>query len=245
MNAAYIPLANYQHFCQLYSALNDKNNSTSYTEQYTLRELIKKSYYNRDPDCYITSVFKNIWNYVESFNKKITISSKKRDHMTDDIWGVWTVYEEIAKRNAPLLFPVGGCYLPNNDFFVHPGTKRLMLANLYKDLKLDVFILDHRIKEKSSFKDMKKYFDRDLYYENSPYQFEVKIYNYTHSSGLIKQRLSKFPNLLNYELFSRIHLLKRWSTRDYTLNLEIKNNTMYVNGISFIKKINNYYDFDI
>ena len=208
MNVTHIPLNNYQHLCQVYTKLNDEHNSTSYIKQYTLRELIKKAY-NRDPDDYISGGLTTIWNYVESFDKKITVSSQQKDHMSDHIWGIWTVYEEIAKRNAPMLFPIGGCYLPNNKFFVHPGTKRLMLANLYKDLKLDVFILDHRIKEKNNFEEMKKYFDRDLY-NDEHYQFEVKIYNYTTSRGLIKQHLSDFPNLVNYELFSRIYKLKRW-----------------------------------
>jgi len=239
-----IHFENYNHFVNTFTELNQKYGGCNYTYKSTIGDLIRRTH-NREPDEFIKGGLTTIWRYIESFeNKKSIISFKDTDRMSRHTWSVWTMFSEVIKPHAPILFPFVAHILPNKKFFVHPGNKRLLLANHYNK-EYDVFVTDRSIQKQSIFEDMRKYFERDLY-QKSEFQLEVMI-NDSFTTSHSTEHSKEFPDIVHYELTSTMtKTIPRWGQHNnFSLFAEIKNNRLYINGEKFIKLGLDSYEFDI
>ena len=232
-----LDILNFSHCKHVYHKLDCENNASTYTYNTTMSQIILREH-NTPVKKHVNDVLSGFWNLLNDKETKF-FSYNQKSIVQDEIWGIYSVYKHILLTRDKLLFPICSQLLPNGKFVVHPGTKRLLIAEHYHH-PVTVLITDYTKQDQTDVSQLEQFF-----YNSSPdLTMFLRIYNY--------QSPIKYPSikesddkLIHYELYSHMTNYNKTWQYNYEFTLHKTNNQILFNNEPFLILKDDFIQFDV
>lgn len=232
-----IDLLDFRHCNDIYTELDYNNSASTYLYQTNMSEIISKEtskYFKQ----HISDVLAMIYGHVIKNNFTIECSSEDKTNFGEEVWGIYSVYKHILCKQEKILFPIVASLLPNNKFVVHPGTKRLLIAEYYRK-PVTVLLTDYTKQYSTNIEKLRPHFD----HKSKDMKLLLKVYD---EKQIIYPKVKAYSDKLeHYELYSHMTRKNKDWQYTYEFKLEKEKYRILFNGEPFLINKNNYITFDL
>lgn len=234
-----LDIINFSHCEQIYRKLDHENNASTYTYTSTMSQLILRER-NVPVKKHVNDVLRGIWDSLSVDETKFYDNvARPKILFNETIWGIYSVYKYILLTRDKLLFPICAQILTNGKFIVHPGTKRLLIAEHYHH-PVTVLVTDYTKQNQTDISELQKFF-----YNSSPdLNMFIRMYNYESSVKYPSIKKSD-DKLVHYELYSHMTGYNDLWKYDFEFTLHKTNNQILFNNEPFLILKNNFIEFDV